>query len=241
MQFEKTCFGAALCALALLGCGGNGNDDGDVSTVTGTVSTREATPMLVAGATVELYGTNISATTDDNGAFTLRNVPHGDAFFVSQANGNWGTVDYYYVPEETGGMIINLGVIPDEEIEAIATTLGRSLSASDGIVDVSFYPFADGVQGAQGGETASISAPSDAPFTFDLDGNPVAQAGVIVDDEGFGELVYASVDTSDGPITADVMGVDGVSVCDVEETPGVTYPILAKSITFVYAYCQPAP
>ena len=43
------------------------------------------------------------------------------------------------------------------------------------------------------------------------------------------------------PITAEVMGLDGVTSCDIEETPGITYPILEKSLTFVYAYCAPAP
>jgi len=230
--------GITVCALAVAACGGDGTS---TSTVTGTVSAREVGASRVSGATVEVYGTQISATTNDNGEFTLQNVPHGDVFFVSEANGNWGTVDYYYVPEETKGELIDLGVVPDSEISALARDLGRSLSASDGIVDVSFFPFARGVPGAQGGETASISAASDPPFTFDLDGNPVPRAGVIADDEGYGELVYTSVMTADGPITADVMGVDGVTVCDVEETPGITYPILEKSITFVYAYCEPAP
>jgi len=167
--------GIPLSALAVLACGGDGN----TSTVMGTVSTREVSAPRVSGATVEVYGTQISATTNDNGEFTLQNVPHGDVFFVSEANGNWGTVDYYYVPEETDGEIIDLGVVPDSEISTIANALGRSLSASDGIVDVSFFPFAQGVPGAQGGETALISAPSDPPFTFDLDGNPVPRAGVM--------------------------------------------------------------
>lgn len=236
----KTKLEIALCALAVVACGGDGNNGTDTSTVTGTVSTREASTTRVSGATVEVYGTQISTTTNTNGEFTLRNVPHGDVFFVIEANGNWGTVDYYYVPEETDGVIIDLGVVPDSEINAIASDLGLSLSASDGIVDVSFFPFAQGVPGAQGEETAWISAPSDPPFTFDLDGIPVPRAGVIADDDGYGELIYTSVKTADGPITAEVMGVDGVTACDVEETPGIMYPILEKSITFVYAYCEPA-
>ena len=235
MKIKTRLLGIALCGLGVSACGGDGTD---TSTVEGTVSTQAS---RVVGATVEVYGTQISTTTDRNGEFTLQNVPHGDVFFVIEANGNWGTVDYYYVPEETSGTVINLTVVPDGEIGDLAISLGRSLSESDGIVDVSFFPWEQGVPGAQGGETASISAASDPPFTFDLDGNAVPQAGLIADDEGFGELIYTSVKTGDGPITADVLGVGGVTVCDVAETPGITYPIVEKAITFVYAGCEPAP
>lgn len=233
MNIKTGVLGLALCALSAAACGGGG-DDSDTSTVTGTVTTRGETESRVAGATVGVHGTSLSTTTDANGAFTLRNVPNGDVFFATEVTGNWGTVDYYYVPEETAGVTIDLGVVPDETMSAIAESLGRSLSASDGIVDVIFFT------GAQGGETASIDATSDPPFTFDLDGNAVAQAGVIADNDGYGELIYTSVSIADGPITADVMGVDGATVCEVAETPGVTYPVLEKSITFVYAYCDPA-
>jgi len=235
MKIKTRRLGIALGALCVAACGGDG---ADTSTVLGTVSTQAS---RVVGATVEVYGTQISTTTDRNGEFRLQNVPHGDVFFVIEANGNWGTVDYYYVPEETSGQIIDLGVVPDDEISALASSLGRSLSESDGIVDVQFFPWVQGVSGAQGGETASISAASDPPFTFDLDGNAVEQAGLIADDGGFGELIYTSVMTADGPITADVLGVGGVTVCDVAETPGITYPIVEKAITFVYAGCEPAP
>lgn len=235
MKIKTRLLGIALCALTAAACGGDGTD---TSTVVGTVS---AGASRVAGARVQVYGTQISTTADRNGAFTLQNVPHGDIFFVIEASGHWGTVDYYFVPEETSGQIIDLGLVPDGEISAIAVALGRSLSESDGIVSVNFFPWVQGVPGAQGDETASISAPSDPAFTFDLEGNPVARAGVIADDAGFGQLIYTAVKTADGPITADVLGVGGVTVCDVAETPGITYPIVEKAITFVYAGCEPAP
>ncbi|MGB5682646.1 MAG: hypothetical protein WBM47_12425 [Polyangiales bacterium] len=234
MKIKTRVFGLALFALSVAACG-DGGEDADPSTVSGTVTTRGDSSLPVAGATVGVYGTPLSTTTDATGAFTLRDVPLGDVFFVTQANGNWGTVDYYYVPEETAGVTIDLGVVPDATIGAIAESLGRSLSTSDGAIDVVFF------SGAQDGETASIDAPSDPPFTFDLDGTAVPQPGVIADDEGYGELVYTSVSIADGPITADVLGVDGVTVCEVAETPGIRYPVLEKSITFVYAYCDPAP
>jgi len=64
---------------------------------------------------------------------------------------------------------------------------------------------------------------------------------VIADNEGFGDLVFTSVDPAQGPITATATGASGVTVCELDQSPGTTYPIIAKSLTFVYAICAPAP
>jgi hypothetical protein len=210
------------------GTGGSGT-----STVSGVVYTRDFAENPVSGATVSVVDTQISTTTDQVGQFTLENVPNGAQFFVTEAAGSWGIVDYWDVPDETQSGA-DLGVVPDADIEALAQELGRSISTSDGALDVFFY------EGAAGGETASITAASDAPFTFNLAGAPVEQAGVIVDNDGFGDLIYLSVDPGDGPVGATVAGVPGTTVCAVDEDPGTTYPIIAKSITIVYAYCEPA-
>jgi hypothetical protein len=187
----------------------------------------------VVGATVEVFGTEISAVTDGDGLFSLSNVPNGDAFFVTTASGNWGIVDYYEVPGETANGI-NLGVVPDDEITAVDDALDdRTISESDGFVDILF-------EGANGGETGMISASSDAPFTFDSLEEPQIQNGIIVDASGEGELFFTSVDPAVGTVTATVEGVPNVTDCDVDESPGTTYPIMAKSITIVYAGCRPA-
>jgi hypothetical protein len=93
-----------------------------------------------------------------------------------------------------------------------------------------------------GGETGAISASSDDEFTFDV-WTPVDQTSVIAatlqDGSGFGELVFTSVNPADGPITATVMGAPGTTRCLVDETPGTEYPIIPKSLTIVYAYCEP--
>jgi hypothetical protein len=183
---------------------------------------------------VSVVGTQLSTTTDQAGRFTLENVPNGAQFFATEAAGNWGVVDYWDVPDETQ-FGADFGVIPDSEIAALAQALGRTISAADGIVDVTFY------EGAVGGETATISAASDDPFTFDAADEPVEQAGVIADVDGFGELIYTSINTGDGPITATVAGVPGTTTCFVDEDAGTTYPIIEKSATIVYAYCVAAP
>lgn len=198
----------------------------------GVVYARDSVEDPVAGATVSVLGTAISTTTNALGQFTLENVPNGETFFVTRADGSWGVVDFWDVPDETAAGA-DFGVVPDSEITALAGALGRTLSEADGIVDVTFY------EGAEGGETATISASSDLSFTFTLADDPIVQDGVIADNTGFGELIYTSVDPADGPITATVMGAPGVTDCVVDHSPGTTYPILAKSVTIVYAYCSP--
>ncbi|MGB5192039.1 MAG: carboxypeptidase regulatory-like domain-containing protein, partial [Polyangiales bacterium] len=200
------------------------------STVTGVVYARDAAENPVADATVSVVGTQLSTTTNQRGEFTLENVPNGAQFFATEAAGNWGVVDYWDVPEETQ-FGADFGVIPDADIQDVAATLGRTISADDGAVDVTFD------EGAAGGETASITASSDPPFTFNLAGVPVEQPGVIADEDGYGDLIFTSVDPGDGPVGATVAGVPGSTTCLVDEDPGTTYPIIAKSITIVYAYC----
>ena len=230
MQPHARMFWILLGALAVAACGGG---DGDTSTITGTVYSWEQTEGIkVAGVTVGVYGEPLSTTTDANGGFTLLNVPNGEVFFTTMADGYWGLVDYWVVPGETGGNV-GLSVVPDTEVERWEVALGRSISASDGAVDILYY------DGAEGGETGTISAPSDAAFTF-VGWDPVDQDTVIADQDGFGELVFTSVNPADGPITATVMGASGTTRCLVDESPGKTYPIMPKMITIVYAWCEPA-
>jgi hypothetical protein len=212
----------------MAGCGGDGGE----ATVEGSVLTWGLDP--VPGATVDVFGTSLTATTDSSGEFTLQAVPTGDVFFVASASGSWGTIDPYVVPEETADGA-DLYVVPDEYMDSYAESLSRTISEMDSIVMISFY------EGAQGGETATISADSDNPFTFGNDGLPVDQPQLIADDEGYGNLVFTGVDPAEGPITASVSGASGVTTCQVDASSGLTYPLLAKSITIVYAICEPAP
>jgi hypothetical protein len=210
--------------------------------VTGVVYSWEETQgITVAEVTVGVFGEQTTTTTDANGRFTLQNVPDGNVFFTTMANGYWGLVDYYLVPQETEGRDVWLNVITDAEIARWEGILERPISASDGAVDILYY------EGAEGGETGAIAPPAgDAPFTFDL-WTPVDQTSVIVERwmcDGsictFGELLFPSVDPANGPITATVTGAPGMTTCHIDETPGTEYPIIAKSLTIVYAWCEPA-
>jgi hypothetical protein len=253
MRMHVRMFGIVLCALAAAACGGDegsgpagtggtagsggtagggGTVGGQTSTVNGVVVTLSDTETVVEGAMVSVFGQPISATTNASGQFTLLKVPNGEVFFIVEAATTyWGSVDYYDVPGETGNLA--LYVVPVSDMEDMADTLGRTYSDTDGAVDIWFY------DGAQGGESGTIMAtPSDAPFTFTALGIPTEQDTIIAT-AGEGDLIFTSVKTADGPIRADVTGVPG-EICYVDESPGTTYPIRAKSITTVYAYCEPA-
>ena len=228
MRVQFQIYGVVGCALLMAGCGGDGGE----TTVEGSVLTWGLDP--VPGATVGVFGTSLTMTTDSNADFTLQGVPTGDVFFVTSASASWGTIDPYVVPEETADGV-DLYVVPDQYIDSYAESLSRTISEMDSIVIVSFY------EGAQGGETATISVDSADLFTFGNDGLPVEQQQLIADDEGYGNLVFTGVDPAEGPITASVSGAPGVTTCKVDASSGLTYPLLAKSITIVYAICEPVP
>ncbi len=240
MHNQLRIVGLILFSIAVAACGDDGNGGGgsggtggtggsggsvETSTVAGTVYFYEQGYPTVAGATVEVYGTDLSTTTDANGDFTLEGVPHGDTFFITTADGSWSAVDYWYVPDETANGA-DLLVVRDAEVAAWATTIGRPINDNHAMVDITF-------NGAQGGETATIDADSDPPFTFsgwDADD----QQSVIADSTGFGELVFPNINPPSGTVDATVMP----SSCYIDEAAGLRYPIFQKSITFIYALCQ---
>ncbi|MDH3656211.1 MAG: carboxypeptidase-like regulatory domain-containing protein [Myxococcales bacterium] len=256
MRNQVRIFGIAFCALAAAACGGDGNGSGggvgtggtagtggtggtsgtggtggaETSTVSGIVRTffSLVDPVVVPGATVRVSGANLSATTDQNGAFTIDNVPNGENFFTVEAPGHWGTVDYWDVPTETA-QGFELFAVTDTDIESAEVELGRTFSTDDGIVEI-FFDLA--VTGASG----TISpATHDPPFTIDADGFLVVQ-NTVIEVDGVGDLYFTSVPAG-GTITADVAGPSGTA-CEVIESDTGTYPIVAKSITVVYADCQ---
>lgn len=221
------------------GMGGDGGSAGSGGTATSTVRGIIAVwlppgDLPIAGATVSVFGTDISDISNESGEFTLENVPSGDIFFVTSADGHWGFADRYYVPAQTPDPII-LMLLPDDYVAGIGSELGRSFSEDDAMLKIQFS------QGVTGGETGAISAPSDDPFATAPDWTPVVQPGVIPNEEGKGTLTFSSIDTDDGPITVDVTGVAGATTCVVDATPGTTYPMISKTITTTDAYCSPAP
>ena len=257
MRNRAKIFGIALCAIAAAACGGDGNgSEGGAGTggtagtagtggtagtagsgggvATSTVQGVVRSFLLLGGgnpvvpdATVGVLDTNLSATTDQNGAFTLENVPNGENFFTVEAAGFWGSVDYWDVPGETAQGFA-LYVAADADINSIADELGRTVSTDDGIVEIYFEPAVTGASGT------IDPADHDSPFTLDASGFLVVQDEVIAVD-GVGELFFTSVPAG-GTITADAAGPPGTT-CSVFDPDTGTFPIRPKTITFVYAWC----
>jgi hypothetical protein len=198
---------------------------GGTSTVSGTVlSITDEPPAALGGATVSVLGTSppIMTTSLADGRFTLENVPNGQQFFGVTAAGHWGSVDIADVPDETVGL--ELSLLSDPIMTEIEEALGRSFDPAEGIVLIAF-------EGAAGGETGAIDAQSEDPFTFDENGDPIVQDTVIADENDEAMLVFTGV--SAASVSATVSGT-----CEIDEDPGTTYPVRAKSITTVYALCQ---
>jgi hypothetical protein len=245
MYAQLKTFGLLLFAVAIAACGDDGNGTAgsggtagtggtagsggaQTSTVTGTVYFYEEGYPAVAGATVEVYETSLSTTTDSQGNFTLEGVPHGNRFFITKAAGSWGLVDYWYVPDETpNGGAAELLVVRDAEVASWATAIGRPINDNHAMVDVIFQ------EGAQGGETATIDADSDPPFTFS-GWDAVDQQTLIADVDGFGELVFPNINPPSGTVDAEVMPAR----CFIDESDGLRYPIFPKSVTIIYALCE---
>lgn len=215
------------------GGGGSGGGASTV-TVTGTVVVVEGdTETPIEGAAVAVYGTSLSTTSDESGDFTLEDVPRGDLFFSASLDGYWGTIDFYSVPGETSGGI-QLGLGTEGEIEALGEALDRTIDDADAVIDLAW-------DGAIGDESATLDVDADDPFTFDEDGLPVAQDGVIADSDGYADQVFTGVDPDDSPVGVTVMGTDGETDCSLDASPGTRFPVVAKSISFVYAVCEPSP
>lgn len=133
------------------------------------------------------------------------------------------------MPTETNENFV-LYVVTDEDIQSVDAELDdRTISTNDAIVEVYFDP-------AVTGASATINpATHDPPFTLDADGFLQVQ-GTVIEVEGAGDLFFTSVPAG-GTITANVAGPSGTTCQVIESDPG-TYPVLAKSITVVYAACQ---
>jgi hypothetical protein len=190
--------------------------------VTGTVTVRD-TP--VSGATVAIMGTAITDTTNGSGAFEIM-VPPGEHYITATSTPDYGSLSRITVP--AGGLTgVNLDVIDDADVADVATQLSRTFSETNGIVQIDFNDT------AAGGEGATITASSDAAFTFDQNNDAVVSAVIIAG--GNTELIFSNV----------AVGTTGAAVTNGSGTtcaldyPGVTtWPVVARTLTKIPATCN---
>lgn len=209
-------YGIGLALLTLgAGCTGGGKD-APAGSIEGTVVVTDQGPL--AGATVTVLGHELTATTDANGDYSIEKVPVGDVFLVAEGNGSWGVLVGANVVE--GVTSIDLELVPDSVVTAVAGMLGRTIDVQDGIFQVLFDNHA-------GGESASLTAPSDDPFTFGVDDDPVVRSSLLA--SGSQELIFSGMEPG-------TTGVTASSGCTAA-FPGADWPIRAKTITSVWMDC----
>ena len=153
-------------------------------------------------------------------------------FFESSKEDTWGFIELYAVPAE-GRSDFEVVVAADAFMAQIEKDLLVDIDDTKGMVTLLFEP-----AGGMGGETATLSEPYDFSATFDEDGEPVLSDKLLPGvEEPF--LIFGGVDLTE-ELTLTPVGVDGVNACDLEY-PGSVYPVMAKVITVVDAWCAPLP
>jgi hypothetical protein len=194
-------------------------DAGPVA-VTGTVT--DSDDQLVEGATVQILGTTVSASTLSDGTFSMELVP-GNYYARIDKAGHWGAVYRFEVLET--GLDAKVDLVTEFDMNTTQTTLSRVFDPAKGIVQIDFNL-------ALGGETGTITATSDTPFTYD--NSDVATVSNIIIATGTRELVFANAELGTTSGTAS----GGSNNNCVLEFPGVLdWPVLAGAITHIETVC----
>ena len=124
----------------------------------------------VAGARVQLVGTEFEATTGDDGRFEI-DAPVGRQTILAEHADYWGGAIVIDIPAAGIELTDDLTVIPESLIAQVYGALGVEVDPTRGILFVDFDTDHDG-----GGETASIDAAHDGAFTYVQVGSTVVDA-----------------------------------------------------------------
>ena len=193
-----------------------------LTTVSGRVTDINGAPM--AGVSVTAHGTAFATTTAPDGTYAIE-VNEGTQVLVYQVLGFYGAAMLADVP--AGGLVdYDANVISMVDVIGILASLGRTIDASKGMVDVSF-------SGWVGGEAATLSVASDPPFTEIAGTNTVSDVLIA---GGEGALTFSNADI--GTVVVTVTGALGQTTCTASEPPG-GWPVLTQVVTLVEATCSP--
>jgi len=224
---------ACLAMLATIGCGGDDGGDGlpDGDNVGGVISSEDG-PL--AGATVSVVGGSASATTGADGTFSLQ-APDGDVDFLVEASGYWGQIIRGTVLPDESISGVEIDLASDADVAEIATALSRTLDESKGIVALEFYSSDADLAGTSASvREDNVEVPSDPPFTFDGNDDPV-ESPTILGGTMEQELIFSNVAVGDYEIFGDVSGSVG---CQAEfDTLTKPFPVRAKAISSMTLYC----
>ncbi len=235
----------ALLMFALAGClptggGGGGSNDDPMEMAPSTPESEQRALVSgrvtrggegdddtpVAGARVQLVGTEFEATTGDDGRFEI-DAPVGRQTILAEHADYWGGAIVIDIPAAGIELTDDLTVIPESLIAQVYGALGVEVDPTRGILFVDFDTDHDG-----GGETASIDAAHDGAFTFDDDA-PVASDTVAADGDSF--IAFTNVQV--GSTVVDAFGAPGATACDIQPAHVERWPVFPRTLTQVVARC----
>jgi hypothetical protein len=181
----------------------------------------------VAGATIAVAGSSVTTTSAADGSFSIE-VPVGSVTVRVTSAGRWGAITVLDVPA-AGLSDLEFPVIPDSTMSATSGVLGRGISANNGMVAIGFEN-----ESGRGGESAAISAASDPGTTVSSQGAYVQSNALLPD--GAGIVFFTNV--APGATGASVAGAAGRNTCSIFGTSASSWPVEAKTTTYVFASCR---
>jgi hypothetical protein len=181
----------------------------------------------VAGATIAVAGSSVTTTSAADGSFSIE-VPVGSVTVRVTSAGRWGAITVLDVPA-AGLSDLEFPVIPDSTMSATSGVLGRGISANNGMVAIGFEN-----ESGRGGESAAISAASDPGTTVSSQGAYVQSNALLPD--GAGIVFFTNV--APGATGASVAGAAGRNTCSILGTSASSWPVEAKTTTYVFASCR---
>jgi hypothetical protein len=234
---------AVAMMVVVTACGGGGSGVTGPSTPTTPTPTPASGPRAVvrgmvidgiqedtvpvAGASVSVPGSSVSTTSAADGTFSIE-VPVGSVTLRVTSAGRWGALTVLDVPA-AGLSDLEFPVIPDSTMSATSGVLGRGISASNGMVLVAFEN-----ESGLGGESASITAASDPGTTISSQGAYVQSSSLLPD--GGGAVFFTNV--APGSTGTAVAGAAGRNTCSIFGTSASSWPVEAKTTTYVFASCR---
>jgi hypothetical protein len=192
-----------------------------------TAAAFDSDPPPVEGATVMVVGTSSTVTTDAQGKFSVM-APTGTVMFLTTAADHWGEQLAENVPSE-GRNDLELQVLPDAFVAAIATALQTTDDPSKGLVAVSFDEAT-----TVGGESAVISENSEISFVFNATDEPTEGNTLIAG--GDSEVTFMNTDVANSVMAT---ATNPSSQPCPPEFPAATYSVQAKVLTEIDVICPP--
>jgi hypothetical protein len=202
-------------------------DAGPRVTLAGVIELDDG-EVAVEGATVWIVGagSGAMATTDANGQFSLES-PIGTQFVAVAYDGYWGQVAPLVVPVQGIPDYGQSLVASDQVVADAASDANITIDGDLGMVIVDFHDTS-----GQGGESATITAAHEGPYTLMNDDLIVSDTLIA---NGDSMLIFS--DVALGSTDVSVSGAPQITFCAAEFGSIADWPILEHAFTMVSAPC----